>query len=162
MQSTRNQARLHLPLTGKAMHSFVNTEPARLYPLLAAPGSPAAAGWYGEERLVRYEGAVLVAENAGFRRYVYGLNCIVRASDGSLQVIDPEHATFGLAGLDVRLASKRQRRNLVERIYVMPEARRQGIATSLVLLAKQDMPDLSLDGKLTADGAALFGYPFKH
>ena len=158
----RSQSHMHLPIVGKRLHSFVNTDPARLYPLLAAPGSSAAQPWYGEECLLAWEDEILVAQSGGFRRYVFGLTCVFRTPDGGLRLLDPERAAFGLAGLDVRLAGKGHRYPLVERIYVMPERRRQGIATTLVLRARRDFPDLALDGKLTAEGAALFGYTLKH
>ncbi|WP_331983537.1 hypothetical protein [Chitinimonas sp.] len=153
---------MHLPIVGKRIHSFVTADPARLYPLLAAPGSSAAKPWYGEERLIAWEDDILVLENEGFRRYVFGLACVLQTPGCGLQVLDPEHAAFGLAGLDVRLPCKGQRSPLVERIYVMPERRRQGIASALILRARRDFPNLALDGKLTPEGAALFGYALKH
>lgn len=158
----RNSSPMHLPIVGKRVNSIVNNNPDRLYTLLTAPGALQTLSWYGQERLMAWEDDILVAQTQGFRRYIYGLDCVVRLPNGNCQLVAPETAAFATAGLEVRLAGKGQRHPLIERIYVVPERRRQGIATAMVLRALRDFPDLVLDGKLTPDGAALFGYKLRH
>ncbi len=147
-----------LPLAGPLNLSFVQSMPERLYPLLALPGESIATSWYGAETLIRFEGNILVMENKTFRRYVYGLVEAVAYIDGELKPCIPGSRPLGTAALEVRKASSLRSRPLLERIFVMPNLRRQGIASRLLKSATADFPKLALDGKLTREGAAFFGY----
>jgi GNAT superfamily N-acetyltransferase len=136
----------------------MNTRPEKLYQMLACPGSAVARCWYGVETLGWKDEQIVSADSPAFRRYLFGLQeCIVLES-GAVVISAPDHAPFALGALDIRKPRERKAPPIVERIYVTPERRRQGIATQLLQVALKDFPDLSLDGQLTDEGAALFGY----
>jgi GNAT superfamily N-acetyltransferase len=149
-------AKRRLPCIGKVMHSELHAFPERLYPLISPPNTSLSRGWYLDEAVVRHEAPILIVEGAVFRRYVWGLQCLSRP-DGTVTHVQP---TLGLAGLDV-FKPKHKQAPLVSRIFVMPEFRRQGIATRLLERAMRDFPKLALDGQLTREGAAFFGYQLK-
>lgn len=151
-----------LPLFGKVDYVRLNTQPDKIYQALSAPGAAAAKAWYGDEVVLTHANQVTVIDSVGFRRYVYGLSCIACLQDGEYVVVDCQHAAFGTAVLEVRKPGVLYKHAIIERIYVQPERRRQGIATHLLALAKADFDDLGLDGKLTDEGAAFFGYTVRH
>jgi GNAT superfamily N-acetyltransferase len=142
-----------LPLVGKLCQSELHTNAARLYPMLAPPNSALSAPWYELEQLVGEDGEIVILDSHAFCRYVWGLSCL-RQPDHTISHFLP---AMGMAALDVHKFG-RKRPPIVERVFVMPEFRRQGIATALVEHALHDFPKLSLDGQLSEEGAAFFGY----
>lgn len=153
-----SNSRIHLPLAGRLVSSHLNTREDKLYPLLACPGSKVAMAWYGEEHLAGHDAIVVSAESPSFKRYLYGIRDSCMWLSDAVVIPSPTTAPSAIAAIEVQKPAKRKAPAIVGRIYVTPECRRQGLATLLVQIALTDFPNLSLDGKLTADGAALFGY----
>ncbi len=135
-----------LPLAGSLKFRCFAEDIRGVVPLLSSPNSAAASARYGVEAVSSVgDDAILVARSARYQRYVMtGLN--------------PPSGCCGVAVLEVRLAASKREPACVETVFVMPWARRQGVATRLLEQAIADFPKLAVDGHLTAEGAAFFGY----
>lgn len=151
-----------LPVYGKRAYCRLNTQPAKIHQALSAPGSSSALAWYGEEKVLQIVGQIAVIDSLHFRRYVYDMPCLGLVDDETIVVLDPDHAALACAVLEVRKPGNLFKYPIVERIYVHPELRRRGIASTLIASALADFHDLGLDGNLTDEGAAFFGIPTDH
>jgi GNAT superfamily N-acetyltransferase len=139
----------HLSCAGHVV--LVRFEASVLAHMLALPTSPLAISRYGGEETVAREGALWIVETQYSRRYL-----LLPTDSVSIDIAD-SHIAFdtAVAALEIR---KHIPHPTVESIFVLPAWRRKGIASFLIHRARDDYPDLMLDGKFTLEGAALFGY----
>lgn len=144
-QTTPIHGKARLPLAGKLEFRCFAEELRSVIPLLAPPSSSAAQARYGAEHVVSRCGDILVLRSSRYQRYVL------------TAAVCPE-GCCGIGVLEVRLAQHKRTPPCIETIFVLPWMRRQGVALQLLRSAQADFPSLTVDGHLTADGAAFFGY----
>lgn len=104
----------------------------------------------GNERIMATEGDLILTQGNKFKNregWVQGYRYLLKDEDQNI-----------CAGLNLtRIHQDRKTHTIVSNVYVLPEGRRQGLASRLLNRAKQDFPNLKVDNCLTVRGAALFG-----
>ncbi|MBV1774760.1 GNAT family N-acetyltransferase [Burkholderiaceae bacterium DAT-1] len=140
-----------LPVVGYLSQNGVHDCPDKIFPVMSLPGGMFYRGDPAQEHFQWLDAHILFAETAHFVRFLYFVDPYIVQSGHVAGRMAP-------AVLQVRKATKRKSPPVVDVIYVIPELRRKGIATLLVNMAQEKFPNLSLDGNLSPDGAAFFGY----
>jgi len=146
-----------LPLLNPFRHSVLPREAGWIEAMLSLPGQALALQEYGEERLIPIAGRLAVAKGARRHRYMLTSEVAPLNANGRVPALTSRKIS-AVAALDVLLPEGQYMPAILETIYVLPEQRRRGYATQLVAQALADFPELALDGRLTDEGAAFFGY----
>lgn len=157
LPATFQSRKPRLPLLNPFRHSVLPKDADWAKAMLSLPGQALALQEYGEERLVPIAGRLAVAQGGRRFRYVLTSEAAPLTSNGRVPTLTSRQIS-AVATLEVLLPEGPLMPAIVDTIYVRPDQRRRGYATQLVAQALADFPELTLDGRLTDEGAAFFGY----
>lgn len=146
-----------LPMLNPFRHSVLPKDADWAQAMLSLPGQALAQREYGEERLVPIAGRLAVAQGVRRHRYMLTSEMVPLNANGRVPALTSRQLS-AVAVLEILLPEGQFMPPILETIYVRPDQRRRGYATQLVAQALADFPELALDGRLTDEGAAFFGY----
>lgn len=142
---------LNLPLHSN--DALVVSGPAPgLAMFLLPPNASEVVARLGQEKVLLHQADCMVLEGERYR--TRGGDTVVGRRYLALLPSSGE----AIGALNVTVQKKGRKTSAVaSNVFVVPEHRRQGVASSLVKRALEDYPNLTVDNSMTAEGAKLFG-----
>lgn len=141
----------YLPTFNNAEAIIAGESEERLSSFLAPVNDPLMVIRMGDETIVRQEQHLIVVKSKRYTTregWVQGMRYLRLGDDGN-----------PIAALNITRSKQSGKLNTTaSNVYVAPNYRRLGLASSLLALAKEDYPNLRADTSMTQAGAALTGH----